>query len=145
LNGHYQTGLPADLAALLDAKAEPEGWSWQGVYKFALWLGLVAVDDKGGLRNSAIALGYGPGEWPEGAGGDRRSWRPIKVPREARDLVDIAKREGVEWQPVQRVALIVGLKTIEARGGLNETKRQVEALRRSVVTGAVATAQARTA
>ena len=57
--------------------------------------------------------------------------------------MDLAKREGVEWQPAQRVALIVGLKTIEARGGLNETKRQVEALRRSVVTGAFAPAQAR--
>lgn len=59
--------------------------------------------------------------------------------------MDIAEREGVEWQPAQRVALIVGLKTVEVRGGLNETKRQVEALRRSFVTGALAAAQARAA
>ncbi len=136
MNAHYQTGLPDDLAALLDAKAAPEGWPWQGVYRFALWLGMAAIEDQGGLRKTAIALGYAPGEWPESASLDWRLWRPIKVPREARDLVDMARREGVPWQTAQRLALAAGLKTIEARGGLTETRQRVEAAWRGVVTQA---------
>jgi len=132
LNSRYQTGLPDDLAALLDAKAAFEGATWLAVYKFALWLGLVAIEDKGGLRKAAIVFG----ELPSGVGVWTRV-RPLKVPREARDLVDMAKREGIPWQTAQRMALQAGFATIEARGGFNETKRQVEALRRSVVTQAL--------
>jgi hypothetical protein len=91
---------------------------------------------RAGCARLAIALGYAPGEWPESASLDWRLWRPIKVPREARDLVDMARREGVPWQTAQRLALAAGLKTIEARGGLTETRRQVEAGRRGVVTQA---------
>jgi hypothetical protein len=126
MNAHYQTGLPDDVASTLDAMAEAEAWNWLNVYKFALWLGLVAVEDKGGLRNAEAALGSG---LPEIAGG----WRSVKVPRDARNLVDMAKREGVQWRRAQRIALLAGFKTIENRGGLNATKAQAEALRRSVV------------
>jgi hypothetical protein len=122
--------LPDDVAAQFDAKAAVEGWPSLDACKLAFWLGLVAIEDKGGLRKAAIALGYAPGEWPEGVYG---VGRPIKVPRDARDLVGLARREGVPWQAAQRLALMAGLATIEARGGLKETRRQVEALKRSVV------------
>jgi hypothetical protein len=126
VNSVYRSALPAFLAERLEAKAELEGGSWQGAYRFAMWLGLIAIEDKGGLRNTIKAIG----ELPTGAlGPARRS----KVPPEARELVKIAEREGVPWQTAQTVALTCGLETIEARGGLNETKRQVEAARRSVM------------
>jgi hypothetical protein len=130
LNRQYKTGVPVALAEALDAKAEPEGWTWREAYKLALWLGLVAIEEKGGLRGAEAALG-GSLEAVSSA-----KTRSIKVPRDARDLVDMAEREGIEWQRAQHLALAAGLKTIEARGGLNETKRQIEALRRSVVTHA---------
>ena len=133
LNRQYKSGLPETLAEALDAKAEPEGWTWREAYKLALWLGLVAIEDKGGLREAEAALGGSL----EAVGSAK--YRSIKVPREARDLVDMAEREGVEWQRAQHLALAAGLMTIEARGGLNETKRQIDALRRSVVTGAFGT------
>lgn len=133
MNAQYKTALPDDLAAQFDAKAAVEGWPTLDACKLAFWLGLVAIEDKGGLRNAAIALGYAPGEWPEGVYG---VGRPIKVPRDARNLVDLARREGVRWQAAQRLVLMAGLATIEARGGLNETKRHIEALKRSVVTQA---------
>ena len=91
-----------------------------------MWLGLVAIEDKGGLRKTIEAMG----DWPSGAHG---AGRKVKVPPEARELVKIAEREGIGWQTAQTVALTCGLATIERRGGLNETKRQVETLRRSVV------------
>ena len=65
LNAHYQTGLPVDLAELLDAKAEPEGWCWQSVYKFALWLGLVAVEDRGGCARPQSPLATLPANAPK--------------------------------------------------------------------------------
>ena len=126
MNSVYRSALPAFLAERLEAKAELEGGSWQGVYRFAMWLGLIAIEDKGGLSKTIDAIG----DLPTGAlGPARRS----KVPPEARELVKIAEREGVPWQTAQTIALTCGLATIEARGGLNETKRQVEAMRRSVM------------
>jgi hypothetical protein len=126
VNSVYRSALPAYLAEPLEAKAALEGGSWQGVYRFAMWLGLVAIEDRGGLRKTIEAIG----ELPSGALGPARR---AKVPPAARELVLIAEREGVPWQTAQTVALTCGLATIEARGGLNETKRQVEALRRSVM------------
>jgi hypothetical protein len=73
------------------------------------------------------------GELSEGAYGVGRSMR---VPREARALVEMAEREGLPWRTAQRAALTAGFATIDARGGLNETQRQIDTLRRSVVTGA---------
>jgi hypothetical protein len=130
MNAHYQTGLPDDVVSTLDAMAEADAWNWLNVYKFALWLGLVAVEDQGGLRNAEAALGI---ELREVVGG----WRSVKVPRDARDLVDMAKREGLQWNRAQRIALLTGFKMIENRGGLNATKARVEALRRSVVSQVV--------
>jgi hypothetical protein len=126
MNNAHMTSVPDFLTARLDAKAALEGGTWQGIYRFALWLGLVAIDDRGGLRKTIEAIG----ELPSGAHG---AGRRTKVPREARELVSIAEKEGVAWQTAQIVALTCGLETIDARGGLNETKRQVEAARRSVV------------
>ncbi len=134
MNAEYKSAFPPDLAEMLDAKAVADSWTWQDVYKFALWLWFVAIEDKGGLRKAANALGYAPGEWPEAVGGDKLLWRRMNIPREARDLVDMAERERVPWQTAQRLALMAGFATIEARGGLEATKRQAEALRRSVVT-----------
>jgi hypothetical protein len=126
MNSAYMTYMPDWLAKRLDAEADLEdGATWGGVYRFALWLGLIAIEDKGGLRKTIEAMG----EIPSGAMG---AGRRIQVPRETRELVKIAKKEGVDWQTAQTVALICGLDTIEARGGLNETRRQVEAARRSV-------------
>jgi hypothetical protein len=125
LNAQYCTSLPTDLAARVVAVAEVEGWSWQSACKFALWLGLVAVEHKGDLRKLEAALG---GELAEGVV-SRDCNHQVKIPREARDLVDLAKRENMPWQRAQRVALTAGLATIEARGGLAETKRQIEAFR----------------
>jgi hypothetical protein len=128
MNSAYRTSLPDFLAARLEAKAALEGGTWQGVYRFAMWLGLIAIEDKGGLRKTMEAIG---GELPSGDHGVGR--KIAKVPRDARELVRIAEREGIPWQTAQCVALTCGLATIEQRGGLNETSRQVEALRRSVV------------
>ncbi len=130
MNSQYKTGVPEILAEALEAEADPEGWTWREAYKLVLWLGLVAIEDKGGLRAAEAALG-GSLEAVSSA-----KTRSIKVPREARDLVEMAEREGIEWQRAQHLALAAGLKTIEARGGFNETKRQIEALKRSVVTHA---------
>jgi hypothetical protein len=137
MNNAHMTSVPDFLATRLDAKAASEGGTWQGVYRFAMWLGLVAIDDKGGLRKAIEAI-EAIGGMPSGAHG---AGRRTKVPREARELVMIAEREGVAWQTAQTVALTCGLETIEARGGLNETKRQVEALRRSVVSQITAKAK----
>ncbi len=134
MNAHYKSAFPPDLGEMLDAKAEAEGWTWQSVYKFALWLGLVAIETAGGLRKAAIAAGYASGAWPEGVGGNPQLWRRINIPRDARDLAGMSEREHVSWQAAQRLALMAGFATIEARGGLEATKRQAEALRRSVVT-----------
>jgi len=134
MNRVYMTSLPDFLSARLDAKVALEGGTWQSLYRFAMWLGLIAIEDKGGLRAAIEAIG----ELPSGFHGIGRK---TKVPREARELVSIAEREGVEWQVAQCVALTSGLATIEQRGGLNETRRQVEALRRSVlsqITGSAA-------
>jgi hypothetical protein len=126
MNTDYVSSLPNFMASRLDAKAALEGGTWQGVYKFALWLGLVAIEDKGGLKMAMWAMG----DLPTGAHNPNRK---MVLPQEARELVKIAEREGVDWQTAQTVALTAGLETIEARGGLAETKRQVEAARRSVV------------
>jgi hypothetical protein len=134
MNNAHMTSVPDFLTARLDAKAALEGGTWQGVYRFALWLGLIAIEDKGGLRKAIEAIGELP-SGPHGAG------RRTKVPREARELVEIAEKEGVAWQTAQTVALWSGLETIEARGGLDETKRQVEAARRSVVSQITARAK----
>ncbi|HEY1778833.1 MAG TPA: hypothetical protein VGG79_00030 [Roseiarcus sp.] len=134
MNNAHMTSVPDFLTARLDAKAALEGGTWQGVYRFALWLGLVAIDDRGGLRRTIEALG----ELPTGAHG---AGRRTKVPREARELVQIAEKEGVAWQTAQTVAVTCGLDTIDARGGLNETKRQVEAARRLVVSQITARAK----
>jgi hypothetical protein len=134
MNSAHMTSVPEFLAERLDAKAALEGGSWQGVYRFAMWLGLVAIDDNGGLRKAIEAMG----EVPSGMHG---AGRRTKVPREARELVKIAEKEGVAWQTAQAVALTCGLQAIEARGGLNETKRQVEAARRSVVSQITARAK----
>jgi hypothetical protein len=107
-----------------------EGWSWQNVYKLALWLGLIAIEDKGDLRKVETALG---GELTESVVSRTHA---IKIPRETRDLVDMAERENMPWQRAQRVALRAGLATIETRGGLTETKRQVEAFQRLIHTQA---------
>jgi hypothetical protein len=53
----------------------------------------------------------------------------------------MAEREDVPWQLAQAVALTAGLETIEQRGGLNETKRHVEAARRSVMSQITARAK----
>jgi hypothetical protein len=134
MNNAHMTSVPDFLTARLDAKAASEGDTWQGVYRFALWLGLVAIGERGGLRKAIEAIG----ELPSGAHG---AGRRTKVPRETRELVEIAETEGVAWQTAQTVALMCGLETIDARGGLNETKRQVEALRRSVVSQITARAK----
>jgi hypothetical protein len=128
MNSVYMTSLPEYLATRLDAKAALEGGSWQGVYRFALWLGLISIEDKGGLRKTIAAI---PDEAiPSGAHGAGRN---VKVPPEARELVKMAEREDIRWQLAQAVALTAGLETIDQRGGLNETRRQVEAARRSVM------------
>jgi hypothetical protein len=126
VNDAYRSSLPEFLAARLDAKASLEGRTWQGVYRFAMWLGLVSIEDKGGLRKTIEAIG----DLPSGA---HTPSRKATVSPEARELVKMAERESVPWQTAQCVALTCGLATIEARGGLNETTRQVEALRRSVM------------
>jgi hypothetical protein len=131
LNNQYCTSLPRDLAARLDAMASAEGWSWQNAYKLALWLGFVAAEEKGALRKVETALG---GELTKSVVGWRA--RPIHIPRETRDLVGMAARENMPWRRAHRVALEAGIDTIKARGGLIETKRQVEALRRLVRTQA---------
>jgi hypothetical protein len=130
LNDQYCTSLPKDLAARLDAMALAEGWTWQNAYKLALRLGSVAAEEKGDLRKLETALG---GELTESVVSRAHA---IKIPREHRDLVDMAKREKMPWQRAHRVALEAGIDTIKARGGLTETKRQVEALWRSVLTQA---------
>jgi hypothetical protein len=128
MNNAYVTSLPDYLATRLDAKAALEGGSWQHVYRFAMWLGFIAIEDKGGLRKAIDALNEEA--VPSGSHG---AGRKVKVPPEARDLVKMAEREGISWQLTQAVALTAGLETIDQRGGLNETKRQVEAARRSVM------------
>ncbi len=133
MNAQYKTGVPDDLAICMDEEAAADGWSWQAVYKFLLWLGLVAIEDIGGLRKAEAALG---GELPKSSHG---LGRQIKVPAEARDLVNIAKREEIDWPRAQRIALVLGLQAIKGRGGVAATKRQTEALRRSVVTQAFGT------
>ena len=77
------TSVPDFLTARLDAKAALEGGTWQGVYRFAMWLGLIAIDDRGGLRKAIEAIGEAP-SGVHGAG------RRTKVPREARELVKMA-------------------------------------------------------
>ena len=57
MNTQYKTGIPDDLAILMDAEAAADGWPWQAVYKFLLWLGLVAIEDIGGLRKAEAAIG----------------------------------------------------------------------------------------
>jgi hypothetical protein len=71
------------------------------------------------------------GELPSGDHGVGR--KIAKVAPEARELVRIAEREGVNWQTAQWVAVTCGLATIEKRGGVLETRNQIDALRRSVV------------
>jgi hypothetical protein len=127
MNRAYRTSVPDFLASRLEAKAALEGGSWQSVYRFAMWLGLIAIEDKGGLRRTMEAIR----ELPSGDHGVGR--KIAKVPPEARDLVRIAEREGVNWQTAQWVALTCGLATIEKRGGVLETRNQIDALRRSVV------------
>ena len=126
MNTQSISSLPDYLAVRLDARAALEGGTWNSVYRFAMWLGLIAIEDAGGLRETIERIGGAP----QGAHGPGRR---IKVPSEAQELVRMAEREGVPWQTAQFVALTCGLDTIEARGGFNETKRQVEALRRSVM------------
>jgi hypothetical protein len=132
LNAQYCTSLPTDLAERLEEAAEAEGWTWRDAYKLALWLGLVAVEDNGDLRKLETALG---GELTEGAV-SHNCEHQVKIPRETRELVEMARRENMPWQRAQRIALTAGLATIEARGGLEETKRQVEAFRRLIRTQA---------
>jgi hypothetical protein len=132
LNNQYCTSLPRDLAARLDAMASAEGWSWQNAYKLALWLGFVAAEDKGALRKVETALG----DEAKARGISRSPSRVVHIPRETRELVDMAKRENMPWRRAQRVALEAGIETINARGSLAETKRQVEALGRLVRTQA---------
>jgi hypothetical protein len=127
MNRAYRTSVPDFLASRLEAEAALEGGSWQGVYRFALWLGLIAIEDKGGLRKTMEAIG----ELPSSDHGVGR--KIAKVAPEARELVRIAEREGVNWQTAQWVALTCGLATIEERGGIIETRSQIDALRRSVV------------
>jgi hypothetical protein len=136
VNNAYRSSLPDYLASRLDAKAALEGGTWQGVYRFAMWLGLIAVEDKGGLRKAIDAL-----EDDAIPSGSHGAGRKAKVPKEAHELVTMAEREDVPWQLAQAVALTAGLETIEQRGGLNETKRQVEAARRSVMSQITARAK----
>ena len=89
MNKAYRTSVPDFLASRLEAKTALEGGSWQGVYRFAMWLGLIAIEDKGGLRRTMEAIG----ELPSGDHGVGR--KIAKVPPEARELVRIAEREGV--------------------------------------------------
>jgi hypothetical protein len=126
LNAQYETSLPDFLASRLDAKVRQEGESLSSLYGLALWLGLVVIEGKGGLRKTMEAIG----DWPKGARGPARK---VKVPPEARELVRIAEREGVNWQTAQCVALTCGLATIEECGGVIETHCQIDALRRSIV------------
>jgi hypothetical protein len=126
LNTQYGTSLPDFLASRLDAKVAVEGESLSSLYGLALWLGLVVIEGHGGLRKTMEAIG----DLPEGA---RSPSRKVKIPPEARELVRIAEREGVNWQTAQCVALTCGLATIEERGGVIETRRQIDVLRRSVV------------
>jgi hypothetical protein len=126
MNDGYIASLPNYLAWQIDAVATQGGWRWQRVYRFALWLGLVAIDDQGGLRKVIEIKGKGtPGTHGRG--------RKVRVAPEAQELVSMAQREGIDWQVAQRVALTAGLETIERRGGLNETHRQVDEVRRSVM------------
>jgi hypothetical protein len=131
LNAQYSTRLPPDLAARLDAEAAQEGADWRSIYKLAIWLGLVAIEDRG---SRAVEVALGEASYASSVGDSE--WRAVKVPPEARELVSIAKRDGMEWQRILRVAVLSGLATIEARGGLAETRRQINALRRSVVSQA---------
>ena len=128
LNLQYSTMLPPEVAARLDAKAALEGVDWRVVYKLAIWLGLVAIEDRR-LRTVEAALGEPPRARSTGGA----AWRATKIPPEARDLVRIAERDGAEFQRALRVAVLSGLATIDARGGVVETQRQLTALRRSVV------------
>jgi hypothetical protein len=128
MNNAYRSSLPDYLASRLDAKAAMEGGTWQGVYRFAMWLGLIAIEDRGGLRRTIDSLR--DDAIPSGSHG---AGRKAKVSNDARELVAMAEREDVPWQLAQAVALTAGLETIDRRGGLNETRRQVEAARRSVM------------
>ncbi len=138
MNPQYISRVPQDLADELDAKAAAEGETWQSTFKFALWTGFAAIDAAGGLRKAALALGVVPFRPRFAARGAGRVWRNMKLPGEVRGLADMAKREGVSWQDAQRLALIAGFATIDARGGLEAMRCQVEAARRSVVTPAPA-------
>ena len=126
MNAQYGTSLPDFLASRLDTKLGLEGESLSSLYGLALWLGLVVIEGNGGLRKTMEAIG----DLPTGA---RSPARKVKIPLEARGLVRIAEREGVNWQTAQCVALTCGLATIEERGGVIETRRQIDALRRSIV------------
>lgn len=113
-------GIPPDLTEVLDAAAAREGWPWIKAWKLALRVGLIAIEDNGGLLKTADTLTFAPSP----AGGN---FRIRDLPRDATALVSLAEREGVRWQAAQRIAVRAGLRLIEARGGLTETKRQIEA------------------
>lgn len=131
MNSQYSTMLPPELAARLDAKAALEGIGWRVVYKLAIWLGLVAIEDHG-LRTVEAALDEPPRARSTGGA----AWRAIKIPPDARGLVRIAECDGVEFQRALRIAILSGLATIDAKGGPVETRRQLNALRRSFVSQA---------
>lgn len=131
MNDAYMSNLPDYLAARLDAKAGLYGCSWQSVYRLAMWLGLVAVEDRGGLRRAIAALE--DEAIPSGACG---AGRRVNIPHDARELVKMAEREDIRWQLAQAIALTAGLETIDARGGVNETKRWIETQRRLVMSQA---------
>ena len=131
MNNAYMSNLPDYLAARLDGKAALYGCSWQSVYRLAMWLGLIAIEDRGGLRGAIAALEEEAiPSGPHGAG------RRVNIPPDARELVKMAKREDIRWQLAQAVALTAGLETIDARGGFNETKRWIETQRRLVMSQA---------
>jgi hypothetical protein len=131
MNDAYMSNLPDYLAAKLDAKAALHGCSWQSVYRLAMWLGLIAIEDRGGLRGAINALeDEAIPSGPHGAG------RRVNIPHDARELVKMAEREDIGWQLAQAVALTAGLETIDARGGVNETKRWIETQRRLVMSQA---------
>ena len=56
MNDAYMSNLPDYLAARLDAKAALYGCAWQSVYRLSMWLGLIAIEDRGGLRKAIDAL-----------------------------------------------------------------------------------------
>ena len=76
------------MTELLDAAAAREGWPSIKAWKLALRVGLIAIEDNGGLRKTADTLSFAPAT----ASGN---FRIRELPRYAKALVSLAEREGV--------------------------------------------------